>query len=78
MKKIIISMLALLAIATTAEAQVEINETNFKDQKFRNYVSNNYDKDKNGTLSTEEIAAVKEMNLFNKSITSLKGIEFLR
>ena len=76
MKKMIISLLALLAIATTAEAQVEINETNFKDQKFRNYVSNNYDKDKNGTLSTEEIAAVKEMNLFNKSITSLKGIEF--
>lgn len=39
-------------------ADVEINEMNFPDQIFRNYVVSEFDKDNNGTLSEEEMANV--------------------
>ncbi|MBR6456869.1 MAG: hypothetical protein IKS72_08120 [Prevotella sp.] len=60
---------------------IKINETNFPDEKFRAFVSSNYDTDKNGYLSPAEIAAVTQMDCTNKSttddngITNLKGIE---
>ena len=52
-----------------------INETNFPDEKFRNWVlAQDYGKD--GYLTDDEIASVKEINVYNKNIVSLKGIEF--
>jgi|GEM_PF-1448121 len=54
---------------------IAINSTNFSDANFRSFVSSNYDKDKDGYLSTSEIAAVTEINVNRKSISKLKGIE---
>lgn len=57
-------------------ADVEINEMNFPDQIFRNYVVSEFDKDNNGTLSEEEMANVTFIPVSRKEITSLKGIEY--
>ena len=52
-----------------------INETNFPDEEFRNWVlAQDYGKD--GYLTDDEIAAVKTINVYNRNIASLKGIEF--
>ena len=54
-----------------------INATNFPDDKFRAIVAGTYiDKDADGYLSDEEIAAVTELNVFSQGFASLKGIEF--
>ena len=60
---------------------IEINEQNFPDEDFRNWVLNQkYGKD--GKLTKEEIAEVTFMNLFPQNIIaeghikSLKGIEY--
>ena len=59
-----------------SELGIEINATNFPDANFRSYVAaNTIDKDGNGWLSDEEIAAVKTMNVSSKSIKDLTGIE---
>ena len=77
-------LLALLAAAVLApvaamasEPQgVEINETNFPDETFRQYVKVNFDKDGNDVLSPQEIAEVTEINVYNKSISDLTGIKY--
>ena len=67
-------MFALLT-ATTARAEVEINETNFPDANFRGWVlANSFGQD--GVLTDEEIASVTRIDLNTKGIQSLKGIEF--
>ena len=74
-KKVLSTMLALFAIATTARAQVEINATNFPDEKFRAYVKDNFDTNKNNFLSEEEIAKVTKIDVNGKDIYNLIGIE---
>ena len=59
----------------TPATDIAINEGNFPDANFRSYVSTTFDNDKNNTLSKAEIAAVKEIGVSNKSISSLEGIE---
>ena len=58
-----------------AAGEVAINETNFPDEIFRNYVKNNFDNDSNNVLSEEEIAGAKGISLDESGITSLTGIE---
>ena len=59
-----------------ANPAVEINEENFPDENFRNWVlSQEYGKD--GVLTDEEIAIIKIINVYGKGIKSLKGIEYL-
>ncbi|MBR4345253.1 MAG: hypothetical protein IKP88_21530, partial [Lachnospiraceae bacterium] len=55
---------------------VSINETNFPDDIFRNYVSENYDINHNGVLSLDEISEAKEMYLngYGSDLTSVEGI----
>ena len=61
---------------------VAIDATNFPDENFRKFVKNYYDKDDDGVLSTEEIAAVTEMTLIDYishskiEVSDLKGIEY--
>ncbi|MBR6581033.1 MAG: leucine-rich repeat domain-containing protein [Ruminococcus sp.] len=55
---------------------VEINETNFPDAIFREYVKENFDTDGDGVLSAEEITAVTEIDVHNKGISDLTGIEY--
>jgi len=68
-------LLTVLLSAMTAWADVEINETNFPDENFRNYLlSQEYGAD--GILTDEEIAGVTELYLSSRNIQSLKGIEY--
>ena len=59
-----------------AAGEVAINESNFPDENFRNYVKNNFDKDSNNELSEEEIADVEGIYVGECGITSLTGIEY--
>ena len=54
---------------------VPLNSTVFPDAIFRQYVSDNFDKNKDGVLSEEEIAKVENIDVFERGVTSLDGIE---
>lgn len=64
------------ALGDTISDDVEINEVNFPDEIFRNYVLDKRDTDKNGFLSKNEIEKTGTVNVKNMGITSLKGIEY--
>ena len=69
-------VLTLLPTAAFAADDVVIDETNFPDEGFREYVKKEFDKDNNGSLSAEEIAAANRIHVTGKPITSIKGIEY--
>ena len=56
-------VLTLLPTAAFAAGGVDINETNFPDKGFREYVKEKFDKNKDDILSADEIAAVEEITL---------------
>ena len=74
----------LPATAWAAEEGVAIDESNFPNKTFRNYIQKVFDKDNNSFFSADEIAAVTELtfqypddpNTGVAGITSLKGIEY--
>ena len=67
-------VLTLLPTAAFAADGVDINETNFPDANFRQYVKD-FDKNDDEVLSADEIAAVTDISVHEQSITSVKGIE---
>ena len=67
-------VLTLLPTAAFAADGVDINETNFPDANFRQYVKD-FDKNDDDILSADEIAAVTDISVHEQSITSVKGIE---
>lgn len=74
-KKLLIAALALLLSAAAAQAQVLINGTNFPDANFREYIEySDYNKD--GEFSAKEIETVRSINVSNRSIADLTGIEY--
>ena len=74
MNRFFLSLL-MLYVTSIAWADVEINEKNFPDPNFRNWIlSQPFGKD--GVLSDKEIADITEMNVSNKIIHDLKGIEY--
>lgn len=83
MKKKLLSILlclvmvaGLLPTAAFAAGYVEINETNFPDAKFRSFVKENLDKNKDDILDAGEIAAVKKIEANVMGIKSLDGVGF--
>lgn len=80
-KKLLLSLLVLFSLIQ-AKADVIINQTNFPDENFRNYLKSKLCNDdgvvygKDGVLTDAEIAVIKQMYVTNKQISSLKGIEF--
>ena len=77
MKKRIISILLavcmMLCLAQTSvfaegTGDVAINEINFPDENFRNFVSSNYDKSGSGVLSAEKIAGITEIFVLRKKL----------
>ena len=66
----------LAVMSSCAWGDVAINATNFPDENFRNYVSNNCDTNNDGTLSDTEIARIRSIHVYGEGITSLKGIEY--
>ena len=55
--------------------EIAINEENFPDPVFRQLIAETYDLDKNQSLCVEECEAVEILDVSEKGITSLKGIE---
>ena len=83
MKKKLLSILLCLVMvvgslptAAFAAGSVEINENNFPDAKFRSFVKENLDKNKDNILDAGEIAAVKKIEANNMGIKSLEGVGF--
>ena len=79
MKKQLLTLLAMVTIMTIPlqmkADDIPINETNFPDANFRNWVlAQDYGKD--GVLTEDEIASVLIIAVNNKGISNLKGIEF--
>lgn len=75
MKQKLLLLVALLVAATTAWADVEINETNFPDANFRAYLtSQTYGSD--GVITDAEIAGVTDISVYYRNISDLKGIEY--
>ena len=58
---------------------LEINENNFPDELFREYISNTFDQEKKGYLTNQEVENVQEINI-NKidysCVGDLTGIEY--
>ncbi|MDE6475801.1 MAG: MBG domain-containing protein, partial [Erysipelotrichaceae bacterium] len=62
---------------------IEINEENFPDAKFREYISGSaFDKNQDGILSSTELSAVEHISVAGisnpRELTSLKGIEYFK
>ena len=76
MKQRLISLfLALFCIAAGAQADVVINDQNFPDEIFRNWLLL-VDNDKDEKFSDEEIANIKGMRIDGMGIETLQGIEY--
>ena len=70
---------ALAAISFGAHAatgEIGINEKNFPDQIFRNYVSETFDKNGDEWLSLEEIEEIDAIDVSFKGISDLTGVEY--
>ena len=67
--------LTMLAPLTASADDILINETNFPDENFRNYLlSQSYGQD--GKITDDEIESITYMSVNNKYISSLQGIEY--
>ena len=64
------------ADAAVPEGYIAINEKNFPDENFRDYVAGEWDKNQDKYFSPSEIADAKWISCDNKEISNLKGIEF--
>ncbi len=68
-------LMALMLMPVTTRADVEINETNFPGENFRAYLlKQDYGQD--GIITDEEIGKIESIDVFNKRISSLEGINF--
>ena len=55
---------------------IKIKKANFPDRYFRKYIKENFDKDRDGILSSDEINNITNIGVVrNQNITSLQGIE---
>jgi len=76
LKKAVVTCGIALMCSATAFAQVEINETNFPDENFRNWIlAQNYG-DGNVFLTETEIADITFMDVNDQNISNLSGIGF--
>ena len=74
-KKLFTLLLALVVIATTAQAQVVLNETNFPDANFRAALASILGIREGDEITEAKIAATTVLNVSEKSIANLTGIE---
>ena len=80
MKKIagLVLVLLITLLCTAALADVEINETNFPDANFRQYLLDVVDQFPDGLLEETEIDALLALDVTNRQIMSLNGIHFFQ
>lgn len=74
-KRLLSLLLTGICLSTSAvAADIQINTANFPDANFRNYLlAQSYGTD--GVLTDEEIKGVTKINVTDKGITNLKGVE---
>ncbi|MCD7882898.1 MAG: hypothetical protein LUI87_04200 [Lachnospiraceae bacterium] len=63
-------------VLTEDTVQIIIDENNFPDDIFRDYIIDNFDTDSDGYLSTDEIDAVTEIEIGGTHMASMEGIEY--
>ena len=73
MKKLLLIFLTVLTASLAARADVTINATNFPDANFRSYLLSEYP---SGTITTAQLNARTELEVNNKSISNMKGVEY--
>ena len=76
MKNFISSLMLLTLVVMVSHASVTIDSNKFPDSNFRSYVSSNFDSNKDGILSDAELSAVNTIQVPNKNISNLQGIEY--
>ena len=74
-KKIYTMLIALLAIAINVQAQVVLNEENFPDANFRAALATILGISEGETITQEKINATTSLDVSDKNISNLKGIE---
>jgi hypothetical protein len=62
--------------AWAGSEDVEINETNFPDDVFREFVASEFDENEDGFLSANEIEGFTYIDVREKGISDLTGIEY--
>ncbi len=67
---------SVVSAEETEAGGVAINAVNFPDEIFRQYISENFDKDKNASLSSSEISSANYINVNDKGVQNLKGVEY--
>jgi hypothetical protein len=77
MQKFYFTVVMFLLGALSLTAQVAVNETNFPDSTFRDYVLSNFDVDGDSVLSPTEIDNTYTIDVSTLPVKSLKGIEYL-
>lgn len=70
-KKVLSILLAFFAIATTAQAQVVLNKTNFPDAEFRAALAEILEISEGDEITAKKIAATTSLNVSRKSIAVL-------
>ena len=74
-QRLFVLFFALIMAGTAMQAQIVINETNFPDENFRNWIlAQDYGQD--GVLTVHEIAGITYIDVLDKNIANLKGIEY--
>ena len=64
---------------SNANGDVEINKSNFPDPNFRKYVKDNFDTNvSDDKLDQTELDRVTVINLYQRPVSSLQGIEFFK
>ena len=74
-EKVLESDYYLTRYPNASDPNVAISAENFPDAIFRAYVAEQFDRDGNGSLSESEIKEITGIDVQNKSISSLQGIE---
>ena len=74
-KKVFTVLFALVAIATTAQAQVVLNAENFPDANFRKELAWRLNISEGDEITKAKIAATTWLNVSYQSIADLTGIE---
>ncbi|MBP5654529.1 MAG: S-layer homology domain-containing protein [Clostridiales bacterium] len=71
-------IIAFGGLTSRADGEIEINETNFPDKAFRDYVEKKFDSDNNGKLDSGEIASAKDVwfSYEFENPADFKGIEY--
>ena len=64
------------AMNVAARSSVRIDTKSFPDVAFRKYISDNFDRDHDGSLSSKELADVEVIYLSGPAVKNLKGIGY--